>query len=316
MEQLYSFALVDAVMSEAARQPIEGRIHVPIPATLASAVTMESYPVVRASSGGAATFHCSPLRILPNANGSNANETTVRWVHNQKMLAALSSDGLHFNYTASADVQQTVDWAAASATLTIRNVTWASRGMLTCLQDCPAAKEPLRKFCPLQDFRFHVTPTASEIFLAPLMHNVTVFRFGEARFRCATTLIFPTDVFHGRMDFIWRYNAQWLHAPPYHALHPFVGPVSTPPPRRPSPKHVPPSLRDRIAGETLAEYTVFYNDTDGENFASTLVVPSVQLQTSTPARVECWVQPDYQREVWLMQTAYLHVLPAPDAWLV
>ncbi|XP_055351942.1 uncharacterized protein LOC129598187 isoform X2 [Paramacrobiotus metropolitanus] len=184
---------LDAVMSEAARQPIDGRIHLPIPAALRSQVTLESLPVVRASSGGAATFHYRPLRILPNANGSNANETTVMWVHNHKMLAALSSDGLRYNYTASADIQQSVDWTAASATLTIRNVSWASRGLVACLQECEA--DPVYKFCPLQYFRFHVTPTASELFLAPLMHNVTVVRFGEARFRCATSLTFPTDTF-------------------------------------------------------------------------------------------------------------------------
>ncbi|XP_055351967.1 uncharacterized protein LOC129598210 isoform X3 [Paramacrobiotus metropolitanus] len=306
-----TFLQVDAVMSEAARQPIDGRIHLPLPASLRSLVTVESYPVVRASSGGAATFHCSPLRILPNVNRSNANNTTVMWVHNHKMLAALNSDGLRYNYTASSDITQTVDWAAASATLTMRNVTWASRGLVGCLQECEA--DPVYEHCPLHIFRFHVTPTANELFLAPLMHNLTVVRSGEARFRCITSLIVPTDVFHGRMGFIWRYNAQWLAAPQYHALEPFVGPVATPPPRRPSPKHVPPWQRNRKPGETLAEYSVFNSDTDPDNFTSTLVIPAVQLQASTPARVECWVQPDHQREVWLMQTAYLHVLPASDA---
>ncbi|XP_055351934.1 uncharacterized protein LOC129598181 isoform X2 [Paramacrobiotus metropolitanus] len=289
-------------MSEAARQPIDGRIHVPIPASLRSLVTLEKYPVVRASSGGAATFHCSPLRILPNANGSNANHTTVLWALNRKTLAALNSDGLRYNYTASADISQTVDWTAASSTLTIRKVTWASRGLVACMQECEA--NPEFDFCSLQYFRFHVVPTANELFVAPLMHNVTVAPFEEARFRCNTSLVAPTNWFHIRMGFIWRFNAQWLAAPQAHALEPFVGPVTTPP-------HVPPPLRDvhRMPGETLAEYSVFNNGTDGGHFSSTLVIPRVQLQTPTPARVECWVQPDHQREVWLRQAAYLHVLP-------
>ncbi|XP_055357490.1 uncharacterized protein LOC129602490 [Paramacrobiotus metropolitanus] len=298
-----AFLQLDAVLSQAARQPIDGRIHLPIPAALRSAVTLESWPVVRVNSGGTATFHCTPLQITP---GPRPNDrAAVFWHHDNELLAY---SGRNENYVASADIRHTVDWAAASATLTMRNVTWASRGEVACQQECPPPTRETHPYCPLQTFRLHVMPTARELFPTPLP-NVTVVRSGEARFQCATTLTLPTDYFHAMMGFIWRFNTQWLEAPALHALHPFVGPMTTPPPRRPSPKHVPPALRDTMSGETLAAYRMLYNES--EYYTSTLVIPDVQLQAS--ARVECWVQPDYQREVWLMQTAYLHVIPAPDA---
>ncbi|XP_055332531.1 uncharacterized protein LOC129584397 isoform X2 [Paramacrobiotus metropolitanus] len=281
---------MDKILNDAARHPVDGRIYLPIDNNKEkSNATADNLPIVLANSGDEAIFHC-PLPLTPNITVM----PDIAWAHNGQVVTVNSSNSI--DVTARYDASPAVEIPASAATLILKNAKWSDRGVVECQQTCP--DEPLR-FCRLQAFRLRVTPTASELFPIPLP-NVTVRRAAEARLQCVTSVTHPMEQFDSHIGFIWRFNRQWLEAPKRHPLRAliFINPESS---QRSFRKYVPP---DAVALDTVSEYGVEYSPTGRR--ATTLVLPRVQARST--ARIECWVRPDYTREVWLMQTAYLHVV--------
>ncbi|XP_055351949.1 uncharacterized protein LOC129598194 [Paramacrobiotus metropolitanus] len=287
-----TFARLDKLLNDASRHPVNGRIHLPLDNKEASSITIDNLPVVQTNSGEAATFHC-PLQLTPNTTET----PTIVWVHKGQVLAVVRSSGI--NVTAAYDVSHAVNITAAFATLMMKNLSWSDRGIVECQNNCP--DDPSR-FCRLQAFRLRVAPTRSEIFPLP-MANVTVKWASEARFHCGTGFTHPLEAFDRLHGFIWRFNRQWLEAPQKHPLRDLI---YTDPDQRHFRLYVPFDARHE-ALETLSTYEVQYSHQG--NVASTLIIPKVDARR--PARIECWVRPDYTREVWVMQTAYLHIVEVP-----
>ncbi|XP_055351948.1 uncharacterized protein LOC129598192 [Paramacrobiotus metropolitanus] len=313
----YSIATLERIVQEATYNPASEKIQLvfdqPAPNAVRSLVQ-----VISVDSGGSASFSC-PVH--------NVTFTTplqlpyIGWTHQGRDLAVLGngrliSDGpFDLEHSVRSRPVPGSPFADVNVTLALKSVAWQASGDLSCLQPCntfllPSVRLPIAvkpgdvPFCgsPYQLSRLLVFPSASELFAVP-MSNVSVRRGSDAQFTCAANL----RVAGSTPAFIWRFNGYVIAAPGDHPLQALVRVLDTHRGGSVSAERFP--LRG-ISTAKAFTFSVTYLST-ATTVNSTLSVSHVDLNTS--ARVECWVRPEADQEVWRRQIAYLHVLTTPAA---